>query len=207
MDASELFLVERLRVGDNDAYRSLFEDHYAVLCHIAARYVGDDFMAESIVGDVMFHVWEIRESLDVQVSLRSYLMRCVRNRCLNYMQTAKVRATLAGPVCATDSPAVRQLQRPGDSPLGRLLEKELEDKIAQAVSSLPADCRRVFMMSRFDGKTNSLIAEELGITVNTVKYHIRHALALLRQSLQGYLKGASVCFVLQKFLYFSDLCG
>nr|WP_238319211.1 sigma-70 family RNA polymerase sigma factor [Segatella baroniae] len=71
-------------------------------------------------------------------------------------------------------------------PLGHLLEKELEQAVGEAVERLPEDCRRVFKMSRFDGKKNAEIAQELGISVNTVKYHIKNALRLLQQQLGKY---------------------
>ena len=51
--------------------------------------VGDPFLAETIVGDVIFHLWEIRETLDINSSLRAYLMRAVRNRCYNHISSEK----------------------------------------------------------------------------------------------------------------------
>ncbi|HBK29562.1 MAG TPA: hypothetical protein DDZ04_07435, partial [Parabacteroides sp.] len=48
-------------------------------------------------------------------------------------------------------------------------------------------CRHVFLKSRFEHKKNDEIAAELGISVNTVKYHIKRALSVLRQDLGRYL--------------------
>ena len=56
-----------------------------------------------------------------------------------------------------------------------------------AIAALPSECRRVFEMSRFMGKKHAEIAAELGISVNTVKYHIRNALKLLSRDLEKYL--------------------
>ena len=72
-------------------------------------------------------------------------------------------------------------------PLGRLLEQELEGEIMKAIGRLPEECRRVFRMSRFEDKKYEDIARELQISVNTVKYHIKHALALLHEDLGKYL--------------------
>ena len=71
--------------------------------------------------------------------------------------------------------------------MGRLLEKELEEKIIRAVESIPPESRQVFRKSRFERKKNDEIAQELGISVNTVKYHIKRALAILREHLGEYL--------------------
>lgn len=54
-----------------------------------------------------------------------------------------------------------------------LLEQELEDELKRSIDELPLECRRVFYKSRFEQKKYEEIAEELGISVNTVKYHIK----------------------------------
>ena len=74
-----------------------------------------------------------------------------------------------------------------DYPLGRLLERELEHEIHRSIAALPAECRQVFLKSRFERKKYEEIAAELGISVNTVKYHIKNALARLHDSLGKYL--------------------
>jgi RNA polymerase sigma-70 factor (ECF subfamily) len=68
-----------------------------------------------------------------------------------------------------------------------LLENELEEKINQSIENLPEDCRNVFKKSRFENKRYEQIAAESGISVNTVKYHIKNALAQLKKDLSDYL--------------------
>ena len=82
MEITERIIIEQLKQGNEEAYKYLYRHHYALLCHIAREYVGDDFLAETLVGDVVFHLWEVHETLDIQVSLRSYLVRAVRNHCM-----------------------------------------------------------------------------------------------------------------------------
>ena len=168
----EQLLIHQLKQGKDAAYRLLYEKHYAVLCHLAREWVGDDYTAESLVGDVIFHLWEIRESLEIRVSLRSYLLQAVRNR--------DGRQPLAERYIQSD-----------DYPLGRLLERELEYEINRSIAALPAECRQVFLKSRFERKKYEEIAAELGVSVNTVKYHIKNALARLHDSLGKYL----ACFL------------
>ena len=73
MDVKERLIVQKLRNGEQDAYRYLYDRHYVLLCQFANELVGDPFLAETIVGDVIFHLWEIRETLDINSSLRAYL--------------------------------------------------------------------------------------------------------------------------------------
>ena len=177
MRTTEQLIVEQLKQGNDEAYKYLYRHHYALLCHVANGYVGDDFLAETLVGDVIFHLWEIRETLEVQTSLRSYLMRAVRNRCLDYLSSKRKKSEVAFSVLGGDEEMKERYILSDDYPLGVLLERELEEEIHAAIRRLPEMCRKVFLMSRFGGKSYEEIAETLHMSVNTVKYHVKTALA------------------------------
>lgn len=185
MEATEQLIIEQLKKGKDEAYRFLYDYHYPVLCHIAVQYVHDEFLGETIVSDTIFHLWEVRESLHINCNLRSYLIRSVRNRCLDYLKAqSNRREQLISNV--TEHPMIG-LKQSDDYPLGQLLAQELEETISQAIDNLPADCKRVFKLSRFEGKKHEEIAHELHISVNTVKYHMKRALSLLHADLHKYL--------------------
>ena len=181
-------LIASLKRGDEKAWRYLYERHYVVLCKIAYDFVSDSFWAESIVEDAIFHLWEIRKEVEIRESLRSYLVGAVRNRCLNHLHSAQNRCETCFselPLETLDSSVF--LRKSDEQPLGVLLEKELEEKIAKAVNAIAPDAQLVFRKSRFEHKKNEEIALELGISVNTVKYHLKRALATLREHLGDYL--------------------
>lgn len=187
MDRTEQLIVERLKANDEKAWHFLFDRHYPVLCHIASQYVHDDFLAETIVGDVILHFWEVRADVDVTTSLRSYLAASVRHRCLDWMKSQQTRKEIpVSQSIAGSFPSLDYISS-DDYPLGRLLEGELEGEIMKAIEQLPPMCRRVFSLSRIEGLSNEAVAKQLGLSVNTVKYHIKHALSLLRQHLSRYL--------------------
>lgn len=95
MENTETLIVEQLKAGNENAYRYLYDHHYALLCHVANGYLKDQFLSETIVGDTIFHLWEIRETLDISVSIRSYLLRAVRNRCINYLNSEREKREIA----------------------------------------------------------------------------------------------------------------
>ena len=127
MEITERIIIEQLKRGNEEAYKYLYRHHYALLCHIAHEYVGDDFLAETLVGDVVFHLWEVHETLDIQVSLRSYLVRAVRNHCMDYLSSKKERTEVAFSSIPEEG-EMRYLLS-DDYPLGSLLEHELEEEI------------------------------------------------------------------------------
>ncbi len=68
-----------------------------------------------------------------------------------------------------------------------IFSKEIQSILTKTLDDLPLQTKRVFMMSRFEQKSGKEIAEELGITVKGVDYHIAKALKALRISLKDYL--------------------
>ena len=110
--------------------------------------------------------------MDISVSIRSYLLRAVRNRCINYLNSEREKREIAFSALMPDEITDDKIILSDSHPLGILLERELENEIYKAIDKLPDECRRVFAKSRFEGKSYEEISGELGISINTVKYHI-----------------------------------
>lgn len=188
MNPDEQKILSLLKRGDEKGYRYLYDHHYVLLCRMANDFVHDPFWAESLVEDVIFHLWEIRETLNIQTSLRSYLMRAVRNRCLDHLALEREKREVRFSNLPLENLDESLFSRRSEQyPLGILLEKELELEIQKAVEAIPPDSCRVFRKSRYEHLSNEEIAQELGITIHTVKYHIKKSLAVLREKLGDYL--------------------
>ncbi|MCD8043920.1 MAG: RNA polymerase sigma-70 factor [Tannerellaceae bacterium] len=195
MENTEKLIIEQLKKGNEDIYRYIYDYHYGILCHVADQYVRDSFLAETIVGDVIFHIWEVRDSLQITTSLRSYLVKAVRNRCIGYMNLEYNQKEIAFSALLPEETPENRFIQSDDYPLGLLLEKELENEIYKSINKLPPECRSVFEKSRFEGKKYEEISKELGISVNTVKYHIKSALSFLRKELDKYLLLLTLLFL------------
>lgn len=183
MHIDESNLTERIREGREDAFRYLFDQHYQVMCFVASQYLHDDIMAEGVAVDLITHIWENREDFMVQPDkIRGYLVKGVRNSCLDYLKSKYHQQE-------STSKDISEAYSVGtdDNGLGRLLEKELEGEINKAIDHLPDSCRQVFIMSRIEGMSREKIASELGISINTVKYHLKNALSILSEHLGKYL--------------------
>ena len=190
-------IVEGLKAGDERAYRYVYATHYALLCRFATQFLGSPPLAEEVVDDVIFNLWENRAGLDITVSLRAYLLASVRNRCLNELNSLDARrsADVLSLGLLEDKGLLDRIFADDAHPLGSLLEQELEDEVRDAVDNLPEPCRAVFLESRVKQKTYDEIARDMGISANTVKYHIKNALNLLRTRLSSYLKRLALVFI------------
>lgn len=187
MKINENNIIERLRRGEEDAFRYIYDTYYGYLCAIAKGYLSDNEAAETVVGDVIYNIWEMRENLNIHTSLRSYLIRSVKNRSINYLQQEYISKEIS----INSLPEYTEIESfyfiEKEHPLEKVLESELEKTIAAAIGNLPKECRTAFILSRIYNKKYDEIADQMGISVNTVKYHIKNALSKLRLELKDYL--------------------
>lgn len=183
-------IIDRLKQGDEQAFKYIYDHHYVLLCRFANRILEDRARAEEIVDDAIFYLWEHRKEIEITYSLRAYLTRAVRNRCLNELNSLIHREELrfSSFLLPENQDFLDTLFADDSHPLGQLLEQELEEELARCIEELPAECRKVFKKSRFEGKKYEEIATELGISVNTVKYHIKNSLSFLQSRLSKYLE-------------------
>lgn len=192
-------IIEKLKQGDETAFKFIFDNHYTLLCRFANQLLHDAALAEEIVDDAIFYLWEHREELSITNSIRSYLMQAVRNRSINVFNSAEHRFEQSFSSISPEENIefLDSVFIDDAHPMGMLLQQELEDTVMECIERLPKECRTVFKMSRFDQRKQEDIARELNISVNTVKYHIKNALAFLRQHLAPYLASIIISFLLK----------
>ena len=155
---------------DNINIEDLFKFNYRPLCLYALHYLQDTDLAEDIVQESFTTLWEkIGQGFPI-INRRAYLYMTVRNRCLDHLRSKGF---------PTES------LRPHDS-YGIIDENDAEERsvieanLWTAIDSLPEKCRQVFLMSKRDGMKYEEIAQELGLSVNTVRNQISKALNTLK---------------------------
>lgn len=170
-------LLQQIRAGDERAFRFLYESYYPRLRGYAARFVADEEAVRDIVQESFLKFWERRELIEA-VSLSSLLFAMVRNACINYLKHLQLseQCSLDYLDDAQGSEALYNWDF-GLGPEQELLYKELQQQVALVMESLPARCREVFRLSRFQHKKNREIAALLHISTTAVEKHIAKALA------------------------------
>ena len=174
----DLQLWSALRKGNEWAFNTLFMRYYPALCAYARQFLNDED-ARDIVQNLMAWLWENREMLVIESTLRSYLFSSVRNSCLTELHKKEIRRKAHHQIH-------QNLQHLFDDP-DFYVADELAAKIEDAVKALPDTYREVFVKNRFEQKTYNEIARELGVSFKTVDYRISQALKQLRVALKDYL--------------------
>ena len=175
---SEILLA--IRQGNERVYETIFRKHYQALCNYACGILKDMDDAEEVVQSIFLKFWEQRESIEINVSLKSYLYRAVHNTCLNRLKHLKIQETYRQYVGD-------YLEETFDSATEIMDKNELESRIANALEKLPEQCRIIFKMSRFEELKYQEIADKLELSIKTIENQIGKALRIMRTELADYL--------------------
>jgi RNA polymerase sigma-70 factor (ECF subfamily) len=173
--------------GDEKAYESLFKEFYGFLFSYALGFVQDKHAAEEIVENFFVDLWSNRNKIIITISVKSYFVNSIHNRCLNFLQRKKKQFSLVNDVDSLIGKEGATGENLIEIPTPSILLNELETVLERAIKQLPENCREVFLLSRMDELNYEEISLKKNISINTVKYHIKVALEKLRTSLKDYL--------------------
>lgn len=152
----------------------LFRYNYRPLCMYALHYLQDTDLVEDVVQECFTTLWEKLEQGSQVANRRAYLYMTVRNRCLDHLRRKGIQTESLKPYdtygIIDDDDAQQRSQ--------------IEARLWTAIDSLPEKCREIFLMSKRDGLKYEEIAEELGISENTVRNQISKALKTLKEGAQ-----------------------
>jgi RNA polymerase sigma-70 factor (ECF subfamily) len=176
----ETRLIERLKQSDREAFSILFLTYYNDLVFFANNILRDINKAEEIVQDTFTKLWEEHESLIIKVSLKSYLLKAVQNKCLDWFRHMKTRQKYISEIMQENY----FFEYDADN---YLLKSELERRIEACIANLPDELKEVFCKNRYDGLTYNELAERLNVSVRTIEVRISKALQILRKELNDYL--------------------
>ncbi len=189
---SELLL--RLRTDDELAFKVIFNKYYPRLYYFIREFIPMEDIVENIVQDTFYTLWNKRLELTDNTNFGSYLFTVAKNNSIYRLRDEKYRKSLfADAVDAIELDTNLGLLATIDS--STCTFDEIERIIQQTLDELPPQCRKVFMMSRFDEKKNREIADELNISVKVVEKHITKGLKIFKSALKDYLPFVTYLFI------------
>ncbi|CAL1519883.1 RNA polymerase sigma-70 factor [Chitinophaga sp. MM2321] len=171
-----------LEKDDTLTFEQAFKTHFKGLHAYACTILKDEVMAEEMVQNVFCKLWEKSGDIKIRQSVSGYLYRAVYHESINYLRHQKVKAAHQ----AHSQYQMSNNLNPG-SASGKVILRELEEKLDKALRDLPEKCRTVFQLSRFEELKYQEIADRLGISIKTVENQMGKALRLLRLNLIDFL--------------------
>lgn len=166
-----------MKQDDQDAFTLVYRRYWEGLFLTAAKVLRSKEEAGDVVQDVFLALWNRRHDLNINGSLEAYLQTSARYKAIEFIRKNLVRrdylALLAELAVNTSSL----------SPELQVQFKEVEQIIHSTVAQMPPKMQEVYLLSRQQQLTHKEIAEKLGISVETVKKHIQHALQLIKTAI------------------------
>jgi len=181
-------LVQLMRSGDERVLIEIYERYWDRMLAVAFNRLDNQQEAEECVQDVLYNLWKLRDNFELtKMELINYLTRAIRNQSFNILERRHRERLKAADYTLEDN--INHL-----SPERKLIIRELEIQIDNAINKLPPQCQLVFKLSRQEGLSNKKIAETLNLSENTVKSHLKKA----NRDIQGnmeLLTGLILCYL------------
>ncbi|NJB82155.1 RNA polymerase sigma-70 factor [Wenyingzhuangia aestuarii] len=171
-------LVSNKLVSTKNIYDELYNSLYGSLCVFSNKYVDNLEKSKDIVQEVFIKLWNHKILTEPEDAIKAYLYTSVRNKSLDYLKSKEYKVKTK----ATNVD-LRLLQSETYFEKEVLIE-EVSRLVDNALKTLPNKCREVVELS-MKGRQNDEIAEELNISINTVKSQKKIAYKKLRPLLRG----------------------
>lgn len=142
----------------------------------ASKYIADTDDVEDLVQETFVALWNNRNQLRSATAIKSYLYTTLRNKSLNFLRNSKSNKS--------NSDELLRLEADDDF-ADEIIKEETFRLFYQAIDDLNENAKKVVLLT-LEGYSRQDIAEEMGITIDTVKYHKKSALNKLKEKLEGH---------------------
>jgi RNA polymerase sigma-70 factor (ECF subfamily) len=171
-------LLEQIAQGDEAAFSTLFYAYLDILQTFIMKLTRSATDTEEVVQETFMRLWMGRDKLTEVRSLHAWIYTIAANECYKFLKKRSSREQGLAPI---DN--LGEADRGDDAVVEGLDLKEVHQLVIQAVGRLPAQRRRIYQMSRDEGMKIAEIAEQLGISPNTVKNTLVMSLGFIRKYL------------------------
>lgn len=158
--------------------KDFFTENFPLYLQFALKYIADEEVCKDIVQEAFINYWKQENNFKDEVSSKAYLYKSIRNGCLNQLRHRDIRRKYFE--------SLPEDWESEDYFMENVLKEEVADIVLKEINKLSDTSRKILLRS-LDGYSNEEIAEELGVSVNTVKTHKARSYIVLRQNL-GHLR-------------------
>jgi RNA polymerase sigma-70 factor (ECF subfamily) len=181
-------LMLRVKEGDREAFRALFEKHSGSVARFAAGFVGGAARADELMQDVFLQVYRARERYEPKAKFSTWLYTIAHNLCLNEVRRHDHRSRVDLASEDEDAPAWEPSDPQALEGEGYSAQRELEGRVAELIARLPEAQRTALVLSRVEELRYQQIGEILSCSEQAVKSLIFRATQSLKAGLKGYLE-------------------
>jgi RNA polymerase sigma-70 factor (ECF subfamily) len=181
-------LMERIKDGDEEAFRELVELHHCRVIAICVRMLGDHTEAEDLAQQVFIRVWKSAARWEPTAKFTTWLYTITKNLVFNETRRRSRHPTRSlHSSNFEDSEPPQYADESIKAPDTSLLDQEMHEAIERAIQDLPETSRMAIVLRRYQDVSYEEMASILDLTVPAVKSVLFRARTELRESLKAYL--------------------
>ena len=151
-------IVEKIKTADHSAFEYVFTRFYKELCNFSLMYLKVEQASEEVVQETFINIWEKRQKLSIQSSLKSSLYVAVKNRSINYLKSQASQISRKSHSTSADNP----VQIKEEASVEKAMHNaELQKVLEQAIQSLPKRCAEIITLTRIQGLSYQQVADKL----------------------------------------------
>ncbi|MBN2519573.1 MAG: RNA polymerase sigma-70 factor [Bacteroidales bacterium] len=168
--------IVKFQKGDQNAFKKIFTILYPVMCSFGQKYISDKDEVEDTVQDVFIELWMQHTKYTDLNQVKAFLYLSIKNKCLNIIKHLKVKERHATATYINNETS--------EDFEGQVIKSEVISQINCAINNLPEQRRKIILLN-MQGLKNEEIAENLNISINTVKLQKKIAYQKLREELKS----------------------
>ena len=184
-------LIASVKSGDERAFSKLVQRYEQTVWGFAYKLCRDKEKAEESFQDTFINVYRKIDQFDNRSKFSTWLYTIVSNNCLMSRRKRKLEGLLESYDTAPDTDdenVKKQLVAWDSTPIEKLLNTELREKLDDAIQQLPAEYKVVFVLRDLENKSAEETAKITGLSVPAVKSRLRRSRIFLRNSLHEFMK-------------------
>jgi len=171
-------VIRDIAKGEKKAFSLLYDNYYTYMNTVALCYVYSKDVANEIVNDVFINIW--RKRITLIYPIHSYLVKSVRNGCLNYLRSEKTNDRVINEHKKQLLDFQEEYILSNPTPLQYVESQEIEKQVRNAIAQLPEKSRIIFELYMIKGEKTEDIANELALSESTVRVQLKNAKDKLR---------------------------
>ena len=169
--------IDRLNMNnvcEDAVFANIFKTNSKTVFNYIYYKFGNEEKAHDAVQEAFVKLWENCAKIPPEKA-KAFVYKVANNLYLNVIKAEKVRLKYAD----------KTLKSTNESPEFLMEEQQFQEKLDNALNSLPDNQRTVFLLNRIDGKKYKEIAEMEGVSVKAIEKRMHLALKTLRAKIDG----------------------
>lgn len=159
-------------------FELVFKEYFNALVNFINKYLNDSELSKDIVQSTFLKLWNNRDNIEIQSSVKSYIYQMTKNTMVDYIRKNNKMLT--------ESLGASHISKIGDTTMEEFDPYLVRSAIEKSLYSVKEKTREIFILNKFEGLSYDEIADYLKISKRMVDYNVGITLKQLKVNLKDH---------------------